>query len=71
MAKISEFIVDNSKGLVKNERQADIILVIFIGVLILASFFLLLINSGSKNIKGTEYNPSSGYGGRHLPDNYR
>lgn len=71
MSNISEFLIDNSKGLIKSEKQINIILFIIVSVLIIASAILVFISFDSGNIEKTNYNPLSGYGGKELPDNYR
>ncbi|MBW2010358.1 MAG: hypothetical protein JRI32_01575 [Deltaproteobacteria bacterium] len=71
--KIIQWIIKYSGGLIKNEKQANYFVLGFVGLLILISIILISGNLGSTHPspKNTEYNPSSGYGGRELPDNFR
>ena len=71
MAKLEKFLVNNSGGLVKNEKQAGIFLLLVVVILLVISIMLILSAGEGKQIKGTEYNPNTGYGGRELPDHYR
>ncbi len=72
MSKISNFLINNSGGFIKDEKQADLVLIIIVVILVLASVFLILFSFGSGgDIEGTKYDPSTGYGGRELPDDYR
>jgi hypothetical protein len=71
MSKISEFLINNSDGRIKNEKQADTVLFVIVILLVLASVFLILSSGSKENIEGTQYDPSKGYGGTELPDDYR
>jgi hypothetical protein len=72
MSKISNFLINNSNGLIKDEKQADIALIIVIIILVLVSVFFIFSSLNPRgDIEGTQYDPSRGYGGRELPDDHR
>lgn len=72
MSRISEFLINNSDGLIKDEKQADTVLIIIIIILVLVSIFLILFSFGPGRDTGADgYDPSAGYGGEELPDDYR
>lgn len=70
--KIIRWLIKYSGGLIKNERQAYYVLLTFIILAIIISFYLVLDNGGiPKSIEDTEYRSYEGYGGQELPDEYR
>jgi hypothetical protein len=71
MSKLVKFVVEKSGGLIKSEKQAQFFLLVLVVVSLVISISLILGSAGKKELKGTEYNPNAGYGGRELPDNYR
>lgn len=70
--KIIRWLVKYSGGLIKNEKQASYVLLVLIIFTLIISFYLVLGKGGTQeSIRGTEYAPYEGYGGKELPDEYR
>lgn len=70
--KVIQWTIKYSGGLIKNKKQAAYFLLAFVVLALIFSFYL--VSSGGrppKHIKGTEYNPDEGYGGKELPDEFR
>lgn len=68
--KITQWLIDHSGGLIKNEHQANWVLLGLVVVIIIISIFLIF-GGGEVSPRSTEYKPSEGYGGRELPDDFR
>lgn len=68
---IIQWAIKYSGGLIKNERQASYVILGFIILVIIISLCLIFTERETASFQGTEYNPSSGYGGRELPDYFR
>ena len=70
--KIIRWLIKYSGGLIKNEKQAFYILLVFIIFAIVISFYLALGRGGTpETIEGTEYRSGEGYGSQELPDEFR
>jgi len=70
--KIIQWLIKYSGGLIKNEKQAYYVLLGFVIIAVIISFYLILSGVEAPNIiKGTEYKPYEGYGGKQLPDEFR
>lgn len=70
--KITQWLIKYSGGLIKNEKQAFYVILGFIVLTMIISFYLIFGGARtSKSIEGTEYRSHEGYGGQELPDEFR
>ena len=70
-SKLVDWLVEETK-IVKNEKQAQLLVLGFVVAAVLASFvFLGQLFSKNSTVKQTDYQSSQGYGGERLPDDYR
>jgi hypothetical protein len=68
--KSVQWIIKHSKGFIKNEKEANYVLVGIIILSVIIILFLFFNKEGNMERKA-EYNPDTKYKGEILPDNFR
>jgi len=71
-SRLVQWLIRYSGGLIKNEKQANLVLISLTILLFVLSLYLMITQIKTPpSIPQTEYSPYEGYGGKELPDEFR
>jgi hypothetical protein len=68
--RLHQWVIKFSGGLVKDEKQANYVLIGFVALAVILSL-ILVFGGGSRSSRQAEYTPDTEYRGQTLPDNFR